>query len=68
MLFEREEESEYAHSLGPTFELRVDDDMIWKGIRFGRGDGRNVVFVSVDDVDYLESSLLQALFHGAAHL
>ena len=54
----REKNSEYAHSLGPSFKLRVYNDVIWERVCFGGSNWRNMIFVSIDDVDYLESSFL----------
>jgi len=43
----------------------VHDDLVRKGVGIGGGDGRDVVFVSVDDGDDLMRRLLQRLCHGA---
>ena len=48
--------------------LGVDDNLVGKGVGIGGSNGRDVVFLSVDDGDDLMRSLFQRLGHGAADL
>jgi len=59
---------EYPHALAPALCLRVHDDLVGEGVRVGGGNGRDVIFVSVDDGDDFERCFLEGLFHGTADL
>jgi hypothetical protein len=59
---------EYPHALTPALCLRVHDDLVGEGVRVGGGNGRDVIFVSVDDGDDFERCFLEGLFHGTADL
>ena len=41
---------ENAHTLAPAVVLRVDQDMIRESVRVLGGNGRNMVFVLLDDI------------------
>lgn len=48
--------------------LWVDDNLVGEGVGIGSGDGRNVVFVAVDDGDDLVRGFFQRLCHCATDL
>lgn len=41
---------------------------VWEGVRFGGGNGRDMIFVAIYDAHNLERRFLQTLFHGPPHL
>jgi hypothetical protein len=58
--------SENTHSRAPVIGSGIHHDLIWERICFQGSDGWDVIFIAVDDVDYLEAGLLEGLFHGGA--
>ena len=64
--------SEDAHPRTPGIligrRFRVDNNVVGEGVRIGRGDGWDMVFVAIDNVDDLVCSFLEGLCHGSPNL
>jgi len=58
--------SKDTHPCAPIVGSRIHDDLVGEGVCFQGGDGWDVIFIAVDDVDYFEAGLLEGLFHGGA--
>lgn len=61
--------SEDAHAWTPRIggSFRVYDNVVGEWVLVGGGDGWDVVFVAVDDVDDFHGGFLERLLHCAAH-
>ena len=57
-----------AKAVPVTFLLWIQHDLVREGVRITSRDGRYVVFVSIDNTDYLHSRLLQRAFHCPSDL
>ena len=57
-----------AKTVPVTFLLWIQHDLVRKRIRITSRDRRYVVFVSIDNTDYLDSCLLQRAFHRPSDL
>jgi len=58
--------SKDTHPCTPVIGSGVHDDLVRKRVRFGDCDRRDVIFVAVYDVDYLEACFLKRLLHSGS--
>lgn len=60
-------DSVQAHAIAPAVSSRIDNNAIRERVRVASRNGRDMVFIPVDDSQDLESSLLQHVSHGLAN-